>query len=107
MCQLFSSLCSGQALPACRGSCPAGSSPRVPYLPWLQKAYAKANSLAVQNVSNVRTVVSYNAEDAAVEAYNKELDEPSRVAKFSGAFSGGFTGLVNGFFFASYALALW
>ena len=72
-----------------------------------QAAYASANSVAVSNVKNVRTVVSYTAEETAVKQYDSSLDMPTRVAKFAGAASGSFTGFVNGFFFWTYALALW
>ena len=42
-------------------------------------SYAKASSLAQQNISQVRTVVAYNGEELALKEYEAALQEPVKV----------------------------
>lgn len=72
-----------------------------------QAAYSDANSIAQQALSSVRTVFSFNAEEATQAQYAAHLDIPQRM----GVRQGLVTGTVLGFFqftmFGAYGLALW
>ncbi|KAG6684447.1 hypothetical protein I3843_12G065200 [Carya illinoinensis] len=73
----------------------------------LSKAYLKANMLAAEAVSNVRTVAAFCAEDKILDLYARELIEPSRRSFVRGQISGIFYGICQFFIFSSYGLALW
>ncbi|CDY42770.1 BnaA03g47690D [Brassica napus] len=73
----------------------------------LSKAYLKANMLAGESVSNIRTVAAFCAEEKVLELYSKELLEPSKRSFRRGQTAGLFYGISQFFIFSSYGLALW
>jgi ATP-binding cassette subfamily B (MDR/TAP) protein 1 len=73
----------------------------------LSKTYLKANMLAGEAVSNLRTVVAFCAEEKILDLYAHELVEPSRRSFTRGQIAGIFYGLSQFFIYSSYALALW
>ncbi|RID52957.1 hypothetical protein BRARA_G00386 [Brassica rapa] len=73
----------------------------------LNKAYLKANILAGEAVSNIRTVAAFCAEDKILELYSKELIEPSKRSFRRGQTAGILYGVSQFFIFSSYGLALW
>lgn len=73
----------------------------------LSKAYLKANMLAGEAVSNIRTVAAFCAEQKVVDLYADELVEPSRRSFNRGQIAGIFYGISQFFIFSSYGLALW
>lgn len=73
----------------------------------LSKAYLKANMLAAEAVSNVRTVAAFCAEDKILDLYAHELIEPSKRSFVRGQIAGIFYGICQFFIFSSYGLALW
>ncbi|XP_048619094.1 ABC transporter B family member 2-like [Brassica napus] len=73
----------------------------------LSKAYLKANMLAGESVSNIRTVAAFCAEEKVLELYSKELLEPSKRSFRRGQVAGLFYGISQFFIFSSYGLALW
>ncbi|XP_056863647.1 ABC transporter B family member 2-like [Raphanus sativus] len=73
----------------------------------LSKAYLKANMLAGESVSNIRTVAAFCAEEKVLELYSKELLEPSKRSFRRGQIAGLFYGISQFFIFSSYGLALW
>lgn len=73
----------------------------------LSKAYLKANMLAAEAVSNIRTVAAFCSEEKVIDLYANELREPSRRSFQRGQSAGIFYGVSQFFLFASYALALW
>ena len=73
----------------------------------LSKAYLKANMLAGESVSNIRTVAAFCAEDKILELYSRELLEPSKRSFRRGQTAGLFYGISQFFIFSSYGLALW
>ncbi|KAF5460338.1 hypothetical protein F2P56_020216 [Juglans regia] len=73
----------------------------------LSKAYLKANMLAAEAVSNVRTVAAFCAEEKILDLYARELVEPSRRSFVRGQIAGIFYGICQFFIFSSYGLALW
>ncbi|XP_019702682.1 ABC transporter B family member 2 isoform X2 [Elaeis guineensis] len=73
----------------------------------LNKAYLKANMLAAEAVSNIRTVAAFCSEEKVIDLYANELKEPSRQSFRRGQGAGVFYGVSQFFLFASYALALW
>ncbi|KAK6947399.1 ABC transporter-like, ATP-binding domain [Dillenia turbinata] len=73
----------------------------------LSKAYLKANMLAGEAVSNIRTVAAFCAESKILGLYSHELVEPSRNAFARGQIAGLFYGITQFFIFSSYGLALW
>lgn len=73
----------------------------------LSKAYLKANMLAAEAVSNMRTVAAFCAEDKLLDLYSRELVEPSRHSFNRGQIAGIFYGISQFFIFSSYGLALW
>ncbi|XP_040989621.1 ABC transporter B family member 2-like [Juglans microcarpa x Juglans regia] len=73
----------------------------------LSKAYLKANMLATEAVSNVRTVAAFCAEEKILDLYARELVEPSRRSFVRGQIAGIFYGICQFFIFSSYGLALW
>ncbi|KAJ0968076.1 hypothetical protein J5N97_024993 [Dioscorea zingiberensis] len=70
-------------------------------------AYLKANMLAAEAVSNMRTVASFCLEDKVVKLYAGELDATAKHSLQRGHI----TGIVYGFsqfcLFSSYGLAMW
>ncbi|XAR54796.1 Xenobiotic-transporting ATPase [Bertholletia excelsa] len=73
----------------------------------LSKAYLKANMLASEAVSNIRTVAAFCSEDKVLELYGQELFEPSQHSFMHAQIAGIFYGITQFFIFSSYALALW
>ncbi|CAJ1940399.1 unnamed protein product [Sphenostylis stenocarpa] len=73
----------------------------------LSKAYLKANMLAGEAVSNIRTVAAFCAEQKVLDLYANELVEPSKRSFNRGQISGIFYGISQFFIFSSYGLALW
>ncbi|KAK7360894.1 hypothetical protein VNO77_02911 [Canavalia gladiata] len=73
----------------------------------LSKAYLKANMLAGEAVSNIRTVAAFCAEQKVLDLYANELVEPSKRSFKRGQIAGIFYGISQFFIFSSYGLALW
>ncbi|XVF13654.1 hypothetical protein REPUB_Repub08aG0226500 [Reevesia pubescens] len=73
----------------------------------LSKAYLKANMLAGEAVSNIRTVAAFCAEEKILDLYSRELVEPSKRSFNRGQIAGIFYGISQFFIFSSYGLALW
>ncbi|MQL96681.1 hypothetical protein Taro_029358 [Colocasia esculenta] len=73
----------------------------------LSKSYLKANMLAAEAVSNIRTVAAFCSEEKVMDLYSRELEEPSRQSFRRGQVAGILYGVSQFFIFSSYALALW
>lgn len=73
----------------------------------MSKAYLKANMLAGEAVSNIRTVAAFCSEDKVLELYASELVDPSKKSLKRGQIAGIFYGISQFFIFSSYGLALW
>ncbi|XP_058747679.1 ABC transporter B family member 2-like [Vicia villosa] len=73
----------------------------------LSKAYLKANMLAGEAVSNIRTVAAFCAEEKIIGLYVNELVEPSKRSFKRGQIAGIFYGISQFFIFSSYGVALW
>ena len=73
----------------------------------MNRAYAMANSLATQALSNIRTVYAFSGEPRSLESYKGALDEPVTVGIRQGAYAGFIVGFTNLVAFGAYALALW
>ncbi|CAL5054914.1 unnamed protein product [Urochloa decumbens] len=73
----------------------------------LGKSYLKANMLAAEAVSNIRTVAAFCSEEKVIKLYEDELKEPSKRSFRRGQGAGLFYGVSQCFLFSSYALALW
>ncbi|XP_061365672.1 ABC transporter B family member 2-like isoform X2 [Gastrolobium bilobum] len=73
----------------------------------LSKAYLKANMLAGEAVSNIRTVAAFCSEDKVLDLYANELVDPSKRSFQRGQIAGIFYGMSQFFIFSSYGLALW
>lgn len=73
----------------------------------LGKSYLKANMLAAEAVSNIRTVAAFCAEEKVIKLYADELKEPAKQSFRRGQGAGLFYGVSQFFLFSSYALALW
>lgn len=73
----------------------------------LSKTYLKANMLAGEAVSNLRTVAAFCAEEKILDLYAQELVEPSKRSFTRGQISGMCYGVSQLFIYSSYALALW
>ncbi|KAJ1395652.1 P-loop containing nucleoside triphosphate hydrolase [Sesbania bispinosa] len=72
----------------------------------LSKAYLKANMLAGEAVSNIRTVAAFCSEEKILDLYYNELIEPSKRSFQRGQIAGIFYGISQFFIFSSYGLAL-
>ncbi|KAL9665367.1 hypothetical protein QQ045_020786 [Rhodiola kirilowii] len=73
----------------------------------LSKAYLKANMLAGEAVSNIRTVAAFCSEEKVLDLYQRELVEPSKRSFIRGQIAGLFYGISQFFIFSAYGLALW
>lgn len=73
----------------------------------LSKAYLRANMLAAEAVSNIRTVTAFCSEDKVLDLYSRELIEPSKRSFKRGQAAGLFYGISQFFIFSAYGLALW
>ncbi|CAJ1931114.1 unnamed protein product [Sphenostylis stenocarpa] len=73
----------------------------------LSKAYLKANMLAGEAVSNIRTVAAFCSEEKVLDLYANELVDPSKRSFKRGQIAGIFYGVSQFFIFSSYGLALW
>ncbi|KAM0935671.1 putative ABC-type xenobiotic transporter [Dioscorea sansibarensis] len=73
----------------------------------LSKTYLKANMLAAEAVSNIRTVASFCLEDKVLKVYAGELDEPAKRSHRRGHISGFVYGFSQFCLFSSYGLAMW
>uniref|UniRef100_A0A0E0K3V6 MDR-like ABC transporter n=1 Tax=Oryza punctata TaxID=4537 RepID=A0A0E0K3V6_ORYPU len=73
----------------------------------ISESYLKANMLAAEAVSNIRTVAAFCAEEKVIKLYADELKEPAKRSFRRGQGAGLFYGVSQFFLFSSYALALW
>ncbi|KAK6119489.1 hypothetical protein DH2020_046766 [Rehmannia glutinosa] len=73
----------------------------------LNKAYLKANMVAGEAVSNIRTIAAFCSEEKIIDLYARELIEPSKSSFRRGQAAGIFYGVSQFFIFSSYGLALW
>ncbi|PIA58600.1 hypothetical protein AQUCO_00500497v1 [Aquilegia coerulea] len=73
----------------------------------LSKAYLKANMLAGEAVSNMRTVAAFCSEEKVIDLYARELEDPAKQSFRRGQIAGLFYGISQFFLFSSYGLALW
>eukprot|EP00250_Pteridium_aquilinum_P022328 c25352_g1_i3 orf=1-3525(-) len=73
----------------------------------LNKAYMKANIVAGEAISNIRTVAAFCAEDKVVCLFCKELKKPQGQAFAHGQIKGLGFGISEFFLFTSFALLLW
>ena len=73
----------------------------------LSTAYLKANMLAGEAVSNIRTIAAFCSEEKVLKLYANELVKPSELSFKRGQISGIFFGISQFFIFSSYGLALW
>ncbi|XP_020247604.1 ABC transporter B family member 2-like [Asparagus officinalis] len=73
----------------------------------LSNTYLKANMLAAEAVSNIRTVAAFCSEEKVISLYSRELEGPSKQSFRRGQAAGIFFGVSQFFLFSSYALALW
>ncbi|XP_010274280.1 PREDICTED: ABC transporter B family member 2-like isoform X2 [Nelumbo nucifera] len=73
----------------------------------LNQAYLKANMLAGEAVSNIRTVAAFCSQDTVIDLYARELEEPNKRAFQRGQIAGILYGVSQFFIFSSYGLALW
>ncbi|KAJ0989938.1 hypothetical protein J5N97_008294 [Dioscorea zingiberensis] len=73
----------------------------------LSKTYLKANMLAAEAVSNIRTVAAFCSEKKVIDLYADQLKEPAKHSFRRGQAAGIFYGVSQCFLFSSYALALW
>ncbi|KAF8027184.1 hypothetical protein BT93_E0177 [Corymbia citriodora subsp. variegata] len=73
----------------------------------LSKAYLRANMLAGEAVSNIRTIAAFCSEEKVLDLYANELVEPSKRSFSRGQIAGIFYGISQFFIFSSYGLALW
>ncbi|KAJ0824452.1 putative ABC-type xenobiotic transporter [Helianthus annuus] len=73
----------------------------------LSKAYLKANMLAGEAVSNIRTVAAFCSENKVLDLYSRELVGPAKQSFNRGQIAGLFYGVSQFFIFSSYGLALW
>ncbi|RZS05106.1 hypothetical protein BHM03_00035582 [Ensete ventricosum] len=72
----------------------------------LSKTYLKANMLAAEAVSNIRTVAAFCSEQKVIDLYVEELREPSRRSFRRGQTAGIFYGVSQCFLFSSYGSVL-
>ncbi|KAK3428800.1 hypothetical protein EUGRSUZ_E00260 [Eucalyptus grandis] len=73
----------------------------------LSKAYLRANMLAGEAVSNIRTIAAFCSEEKVIDLYASELVEPCKRSFSRGQIAGIFYGISQFFIFSSYGLALW
>ena len=73
----------------------------------LSKAYLRANMLAGESVSNIRTIAAFCSEEKVLDLYARELVGPSKRSFTRGQIAGIFYGVSQFFIFSSYGLALW
>ncbi|RVW19244.1 ABC transporter B family member 2 [Vitis vinifera] len=73
----------------------------------LSKAYLKANMIAGEAVSNMRTVAAFCSEEKVLDLYSRELVDPANKSFTRGQIAGLFYGISQFFIFSSYGLALW
>ncbi|KAK2994198.1 hypothetical protein RJ640_017818, partial [Escallonia rubra] len=73
----------------------------------LNKAYLKANMLAGEAVSNIRTVAAFCSEEKVLDLYARELVEPSKSSFNRGQIAGILYGVSQFFIFSAYGLALY
>jgi ATP-binding cassette subfamily B (MDR/TAP) protein 1 len=73
----------------------------------LNRAFAKANSIAQQALGNVRTIYAFNGETRTTNAYDDSLTPATNVAVRQGFIGAATLGLTNCVAFCAYALAMW
>lgn len=73
----------------------------------MSKAYLKANMLATEAASNIRTVASFCLENKVVKLYASELNAPAKRSLLRGHIAGIFYGMSQFCLYSSYALTLW
>ncbi|KAK9164538.1 hypothetical protein Syun_005440 [Stephania yunnanensis] len=71
------------------------------------KSYSRANSLAHEAITNIRTVAAFGSEDLITDRFVIELNHPNKQAVLYGHISGFGFGILQCFTFWSYALGLW
>jgi ATP-binding cassette, subfamily B (MDR/TAP), member 1 len=72
-----------------------------------EAAYAEAEKVAEEVISQVRTVYSFAGEEKAVGSYSKSLDKALKLGKKSGFAKGVGVGFTYGMLFCAWALLLW
>ena len=72
----------------------------------LSKGYSQANTTSSQAITNIRTVASFQAEEATFDKYTQLLDQPRRVQKKVSTFGGLAGGVVNCVIFFTCGAAL-
>lgn len=72
-----------------------------------QDAYSEANSIAQQALSAIRTVYSFNAEEATKKSYASKLHIPERMGVIQSFYMGVVLGSFQFILFGAYAAALW
>uniref|UniRef100_A0A0C9RIA8 TSA: Wollemia nobilis Ref_Wollemi_Transcript_18635_3947 transcribed RNA sequence n=1 Tax=Wollemia nobilis TaxID=56998 RepID=A0A0C9RIA8_9CONI len=73
----------------------------------LSKAYLKANMVAAEAVSNIRTVAAFCAEEKVIDLFSRQLEEPRKRSFRRGQIAGICYGTAQFCMFSSYGLALW
>lgn len=73
----------------------------------LSEAYLKANTIAGEAVSNIRTLAAFCSEEKVLNLYSQELVEPSKRSFTRGQIAGLSYGVCQFFIYSSYGLALW
>jgi ATP-binding cassette, subfamily B (MDR/TAP), member 1 len=68
------------------------------------EAYAKANTMSSQAISNVRTVQSFQAEESMLSRYTDLLEYPRKISVRLSAYSGMAQGFINLVIFVTYVL---
>ncbi|XP_042405057.1 ABC transporter B family member 11-like [Zingiber officinale] len=72
-----------------------------------QKAYAQAGTVVEHTVGSIRTVVSFNGENQAIDSYKNLINKSYKAAVGQGAAAGFGMGVVMFILFCSYGLAVW
>ncbi|KAG6497791.1 hypothetical protein ZIOFF_045697 [Zingiber officinale] len=72
-----------------------------------QKAYAQAGTVVEHTVGSIRTVVSFNGENQAIDSYKNLINKSYKAAVGQGTAAGFGMGVVMFILFCSYGLAVW
>eukprot|EP00249_Psilotum_nudum_P015453 c25333_g3_i2 orf=348-4094(+) len=73
----------------------------------LSESYLRANRVAGEAVSNIRTVSAFCVQDRVLNLFSRELEEPAEQSFWAGQVAGFFFGFSQCCMFSSYALTLW
>ncbi|KAK9129436.1 hypothetical protein Sjap_009923 [Stephania japonica] len=71
------------------------------------KSYSRANSVAHEAITNIRTVAAFGSENLITDQFEIELNHPNKQAVLYGHISGFGFGILQCFTFWSYGLGLW